>query len=110
MRKILAFIVVIIGFTACNSSKETTITKEEIPVTYNNSIKRIVLNKCIGCHRNDGAGGLNLETYENVKMSAQNGSLMDRINNAERPMPKAGLMSQKNRDAFQKWLENGFAE
>ncbi len=110
MKKVVLIASLIFSLTACNSSKVTEVSKEEVPVTYSNTIKRIVANKCVGCHKVYGSGGLNLESYENVKNSAQNGHLLERINDEQRPMPKAGLMSQKNRDAFQKWKENGFAE
>ena len=109
MKKALIITIGVFTILGCNSSKESEISKEEVPVTYSNTIKKIVGNKCIGCHKGYGAGNLNLETYENVKLSAQK-NLLNRINDTDYPMPKSGLMSQKNRDAFQKWKDNGFAE
>lgn len=102
-------------FVACNSTKKTApVTKTEQPeeaVTYSNTIKSLVNKKCIGCHKGyEAAGSLNLETYNGVKNAAQNGTLLQRINDNYKPMPKAGLMSEKNRGLFKKWADGGYQE
>lgn len=114
MKKVLLLITIVSALWACNTTKSTapvvTETKEDSGITYTNTIKKLVGSKCIGCHKGYGAGGLNLETFENVKKSAQSGTLLERINDVYKPMPKAGLMSEKNRDLFKKWAANGFAQ
>ena len=115
MKRTIILGISIITFAACSSTKETApVAKEskvEEAVTYTNTIKSLVNKKCVGCHKGYGAAGdLSLESYEAVKNSAEKGTLLKRINDAEKPMPKAGLMSEKHRALFQKWADNNFAK
>lgn len=80
-------------------------------VSYNGKIKSIITNNCSTCHGSaNGVGGFSLATYSEVKQYTQSGNLLDRINDANNPMPSSGLMSQANRDAFQNWANGGYAE
>ena len=101
-----------VAFIACNSTKESAPvakeTEKEEVVTYSNTIKSLVNRKCVGCHKIYGSGGLSLVTYENVKDATEKGKLLKRINDEAKPMPKAGLMSEKNRQLFQKWAVSGY--
>lgn len=111
MKQILISVGTVLILASCNTSKTTEVATEEVPVTYTNTIKKLVTRKCVGCHKGYGAAGsLSLETYESVKRSAKDGELLKRINDVYKPMPKAGLMSEKNRGLFQKWADNAYAE
>lgn len=113
MKHLSIFILASLLIVACKTTKksEGTTTKVEEAVSYSNAIKSVINKKCIYCHRGDQAArGLDLSTYEGVRAATETGTLLDRINNAEKPMPKAGLMSEKNRALFQKWVENNYAK
>lgn len=111
MKQILISVGTILILASCNTSKTTKVATEEVPLTYNNTIKKLVSRKCVGCHKGyQPAGSLSLDTYLGVKNSAKEGTLLKRINDVDKPMPKAGLMSEKNRALFQKWANNAFAE
>jgi len=80
-------------------------------VTYNGEIQAIVFNNCQTCHSGaTPAAGLDLTTFSNVHNSAANGNLIQRINNANSPMPPAGLMSASDRQKFADWQSSGFPE
>lgn len=96
-------------------------TKAEIPkeepvvvtqtVTYEADIKTIVQNSCLTCHGAvNPAAGLNLSTYLLVKDATQNGSLIQRINDASSPMPQSGLLPAEQRALFDKWVQDGYLE
>lgn len=107
--KEISFSLVMIILLACNNTKRS---KSEIKeITYQNTIQKIVKRKCTFCHRgNNAPNGLVLTSYAEVRAVTERGVLMQRINDAENPMPKSGLMSEKNRDAFKKWMENGYKQ
>lgn len=95
-------------------------TKAEIPanttpinrtVSYQSDIKTIVQNNCLTCHSAvNSAAGLSLETYQQVKNSAENGTLIQRINDAANPMPQSGLLPADTRALFDKWVTDGYLE
>ena len=111
MKRIILSLSLVVALASCHSSEKAEQGGvAEMSVTYENTIKGIVNKKCINCHRGYGAAGsLDLSTYASVKNATEKGSLLQRINDVYKPMPKAGLMSQKNRDLFQKWVDNNFA-
>ncbi len=62
-------------------------------VTFANDIYPIINNNCVGCHNNTFAsGGVNLESYDNIILVANNGSLMGAVKHQSgwSPMPKNG--------------------
>ncbi|MFD0836040.1 cytochrome c [Mariniflexile aquimaris] len=81
-------------------------------VTYNGNVKSIMSSFCISCHGNPPTNGapMSLTTYSQVKNAVESRGLINRINNANNPMPTGGLMSQANRDLIQKWLDDGLLE
>ncbi len=93
--KILVFIFtgfILIGCTAVTPAIKSEENWSEI--SYESHIKKLVKYNCIGCHRGAYAKAeLNLSTYSSVKLATQEGSLLNRINDLEHPMPIRGLMS-----------------
>lgn len=81
-------------------------------VTYNGHIKSIMSNFCTSCHGNPTTNGapMSLTTYAEVKSAVENRGLIQRINDANNPMPQGGLMSQANRALVQQWVNDGFLE
>lgn len=63
-------------------------------VKYNSHIAQVMTNNCLGCHSGaaTSGGGINLETYTNVRNETLNGKLLCSINHAGgcSAMPKNG--------------------
>lgn len=80
-------------------------------ITYNDHIQSIMLNNCVTCHSGvSPSAGLDLSTYQAVKSSAENGTLLTRVEDVSNPMPPNGLMSAELRAQIAKWAEDGFPE
>lgn len=91
---------------------EPTPTNPNEPVrTYANDVQPIMFNFCITCHSGGApAAGLDLSEYQATRTATETGNLINRINNAQSPMPQGGLMPQANRDIIQNWADNGYLE
>ena len=80
-------------------------------ITFKVHIQPLISSYCLNCHSNVNArGNLSLETYAQVRNSAENGNLIQRINNVANPMPISGLMSIENRTLFDDWVKNSYQE
>lgn len=80
-------------------------------VTYNGDVKAIIDNNCIGCHGTSSPqAGLSLVTYQQVRNAAENGNLLNRMNNATNPMPPSGLLPANTRALVDAWASEGFLE
>ena len=109
-------VVVMILFSGCTQSLipeeylESTIPIDSI-VTYENQIKSVISQNCIACHSGSNPNGnLRLENYDQVRNASENGTLIQRINDAANPMPTSGLMSSSTRALFDEWVSGGFIE
>ena len=81
------------------------------PITYNDHVASIMNNNCITCHSGSGpSGGFGLATYTEVLNAAQNRPLVERINDADNPMPQSGIMNQGNRSLIERWINDGHLE
>lgn len=90
---------------------ENNTSNETDTVTYTADIQPIMYNNCTTCHAGGApAAGLDLTTYTNVRSGAEFGNLVNRINNADNPMPGSGLLPESTRLKIDKWVENGFPE
>tara|TARA_B100001758_G_C18207807_1_gene503358 strand:- start:149 stop:508 length:360 start_codon:yes stop_codon:yes gene_type:complete len=111
---IILLILITISFSQC--SKETIDVNVNVPeiadtVFYDTDIKPIINTHCIGCHSGaNPSAGADLSTYELVKFQSEFGTLINRINDSQFPMPTSGLMSTENRGKFDKWVSDGFLE
>ena len=80
-------------------------------VTYESDVQAIMFNRCVTCHGGSAPqNGLDLGTYQNVRFSAENGNLIQRINDGVNPMPQNGLLSPELRQIMDKWVSDGFPE
>ena len=87
----------------------TTIPTE--PITYEAHISPVISSRCINCHSGSNPqGDLILETYNQVRNSVENGTLIQRINDPADPMPTTGLMPTSTRALFDEWVNNGYLE
>lgn len=81
------------------------------PITYETHISIVMSTNCTSCHGGSNPqGNLLLETYNQVRNSAENGTLIQRINDVANPMPPAGLMPASTRTLLDEWVQNGYLE
>ncbi len=81
--------------------------------TYNKDVKTIIDNSCAtsSCHDSTNpASGLRLTNYAEVKSAAENRGMIERMNNANDPMPASGRLSSDTRAIIDKWKADGFLE
>ena len=109
-------VVVMILFSGCTQSIipgeyiESTIPIDSI-VTYENQIRSIISQNCITCHSGSNPNGnLRLENYIQVRNSVEFGSLIQRINDSNDPMPPSGLLNLQSRLIFESWIQNNYEE
>ncbi len=83
-------------------------------VTYSNNIQNIISSRCYGCHSNtsysDYGGGVALEGYDNIKISADNGGLIGTIthNPDYTAMPKgSSKMDDCKINQIKTWVAQG---
>ena len=81
------------------------------PITYQRDISPIISSRCVSCHGGSNPeAGLLLETYIDVRNSAENSTLIQRINDPANPMPSSGLMPVSTRALFDQWRTDGYLE
>jgi uncharacterized membrane protein len=68
----------------------------------------IIQNNCIGCHSgNDPEAGLLLVTYSDIQAAVTSNGLMDRVNNANNPMPPTNQLNDCIKNQIQSWIDAG---
>jgi hypothetical protein len=93
------------------SVEPTSSTNQGDTVTYQTHISKVISNSCISCHGGSNPqGNLLLENYSHVRISAESGMLIERINDAADPMPTSGLLPAQTRALFDEWVQNGYLE
>ena len=113
MKKLVYLSIITIIIIGCTKAEiplagQVPITRE---VTYTKDIQPIIFNNCLTCHSAvNPRNGLILETYVQVKNSAQNGTLIARMNDAANPMPQSGLVTADKRALLDKWKADGYLE
>lgn len=117
MKKIKYLIVLIVFSMAAFSCTKAIIDEGAIPepidgaIKFDPDIQNIVFNHCVTCHGGAApSANLDLTTYQNVRSSAENGTLLNRVEDSANPMPPNGLLSLEQRQAIAKWAEDGFPE
>lgn len=61
---------------------------------------------CVSCHSSANlAGGFDISTYDRAK--ERNSKIVERMNNANSPMPPTGILSPTSRKLVQKWVSLG---
>ncbi|MCT4629071.1 hypothetical protein [Winogradskyella sp.] len=80
-------------------------------VTYQSDIQSIMTNNCITCHAGPvPSASLDLSNYQNTRLSAEQGSLVSRMNSVTNPMPPSGKLSPQILQIIDKWVTDGFPE
>jgi hypothetical protein len=103
--------------TSCTSTSPDDLTEEIASgtvVKYDIQVAPIIQSQCLSCHNGPNAnGGLRLENFTQVRESAQNGSLIDRITRSAgdpQVMPLSGRMPQATINIILQWQTDGFLE
>ena len=105
------YIAIIALMVSCTTAEIPLPNISDKTVTYTEDIQPIIFNNCLTCHSSvNPRNGLILETYDQVKNSAQNGTLIARMNDAANPMPQSGLLTPEKRALVDKWKADGFLE
>ncbi|GEM_PF-3552508 len=79
-------------------------------VTYSDLMGATEVNvfkkSCVSCHSSTNrAGGFDISTYDRAK--ERNSKIVERMNNANSPMPPSGILSPTSRKLVQKWVSLG---
>ncbi|MGI9518391.1 MAG: c-type cytochrome domain-containing protein, partial [Pirellulaceae bacterium] len=78
-------------------------------ISYSSDIQPIVHNFCVTCHSGKNPeGDFVLTSYEDVRKHIEDGSLLERINDADDPMPPSGQLPQYMRRMFKIWSDTGY--
>lgn len=105
--------------TNCSNDSEDDLTDDMVsqdPITYVDNVKAIIDNNCNNCHSDPPTNGapIALVSYAQVRNSAENGSLISRI---QRQVGESGAMPaggprlpQSLIDAILQWETDGFLE
>ena len=113
MRKkevILLVIFIVFYFSNCSTTTIDKVIIDEVN-TYESDVDIIISNNCLPCHAGAfPSAGLNLEGYENVRNSTENGNLLARINSITNPTPQSGLMSPISIATIEQWAIDGYIE
>lgn len=109
---VLSFFTFILILSNCTTA---FIDESEVPtvenVTYSNDISDIMFNYCLTCHgTTNPSAGLSLTTYNQVRSSAENGRLLNYIEDSANPMPPSGLMPASERAKIAKWAADGYPQ
>lgn len=113
---LLAFFVAIVVFQNCTTNTVDEGDIIDLPpiietITYDDDVEVIIVTNCVSCHSGPNANaGLQLTSYLNVKAAAEQGNLLNRINNATNPMPQGGLLPPETRQIIDQWVADGYLE
>ena len=116
--KLLFSAVLVLVLTACSNNSPADLQNIKVPdvVTYQNTIREIMVNNCVRCHGTVPTNGspMSLTTYANVKDAVLNRGTIDRMNRNPGDgllMPQGGpKLPQALIDAVVKWQAQGFQE
>ncbi|BDS15309.1 hypothetical protein [Aureispira anguillae] len=83
-------------------------TEPAVTVTYSSDIQNIMYNYCTSCHQGTApSANLDLSTYQNVRNATLQGTLVQRVNDANNPMPASGLIAASDRKKIDDWVQAG---
>ena len=112
------FTILVLSVSCTNNSPDDLIDKTQIvsDVTYQNSVKIIIENNCLGCHGAIPTSGspMSLTTYANVKQAVLARGLIERTKLQQGNgllMPQGGPKLPQNQiDILDKWLTQNLQE
>jgi hypothetical protein len=115
MKIFLAGILIFIAASCYYDSQEflypqVNNTCDTTNITFSKSVKPILANNCYSCHSNSNAasgGGIKLEDIADVKLYADNGSLMGTITHKSgfSLMPPSAPLDNCSITIIQKWID-----
>jgi hypothetical protein len=77
-------------------------------MSYSQEIQTILVNNCYACHSTTSPGVVDVfDSYEQLKIYADNGKLLSSIRDIANPMPPTGLMSECNINRIEAWVKAG---
>lgn len=80
-------------------------------ISFDHDIQPIMSNFCTTCHAGDDPDGeFVLTSYQAVRKKLEDGSLLERINDSDDPMPPSGIMPRHMRRLIRIWSDTGFKE
>ncbi|MCP4438608.1 MAG: hypothetical protein GY810_06650 [Aureispira sp.] len=105
--KIIYIFSFIVGLTfSIQSCQKDSKTK-----SYANDVAPIINNYCTTCHSGMAASaGIDLTSYQSVKHQTEQGNLLNRINDANTPMPPSGIIPKEERQIITDWSKISFPE
>ena len=115
-RTYIIFILILNVFYSCSYNSEDDLTEDIIVdvINYEDNIKSIIDNNCIGCHNNPPINGapMPLTTYNNVKQAVENRNLIGRISATDASLMPAGgqRLPQNLIDLVIQWEQEGLIE
>jgi mono/diheme cytochrome c family protein len=108
------FLLIVLAASSCYYDKEELLYGANVcdttNVRYSVHIATIINSNCISCHGGTAAngGGIKLGTYADVKVVADNGSLLNAVSRSASPMPKGGPRLSNCRIAeISTWIRTG---
>jgi hypothetical protein len=114
MKNLTLLSLILIAMSSCSQGYIPIAEQQQVPsgpINYQRDIRPVIASRCISCHGGSNPeAGLLLETYIDVRNSAESGSLIQRINDPANPMPSSGLMPVSTRALFDQWRADGYLE
>jgi len=119
MKKIAVLFFVLLSimfFINCENHSEDDLITPQNPIatekTYNADVKPIFNSSCISCHDNPTANGApsSFNTYALFRNGAENGAILDRMNNNVNPMPPGGNLPASTIAIIEQWAADGYLE
>ncbi len=114
LKFVAAFSAIVFIISSCYYDKEELLYGANLcdtsAVKYSVQIISILNSSCISCHGGTAAngGGIKLGTYNDVKVYATNGSLLNAVTRTNNPMPKGAPRLADCRIAeLRTWIRNG---
>jgi hypothetical protein len=81
---------------------------DTVAVKFSTVIQPLLNSECTSCHSPSGSQpDIPLDTYDNVKNYVTSGTLVERTNDSNSPMPPSGLMDNCRRNKIQAWVNQG---
>ncbi|MCH2215198.1 MAG: hypothetical protein MK086_08525 [Flavobacteriales bacterium] len=113
----ITFLLFLCSIIGCTYENEEELFPDELcgfppELNYVNTIEVIVQNNCAisGCHTgNSPSGGLFLNSYEQVKVIAESGQMVDRTI-IQGDMPPGSPLSNCEKQAIELWIAAGTPE
>ncbi|MFD2586723.1 hypothetical protein ACFSQJ_07255 [Croceitalea marina] len=122
--KLMLLFLALLCFFSCTNDSEADLIladqqeennddPESNEITYENTVRAIIQNSCVGCHDNPPRNGAPFSLINYQQVSNRSGAIlnaMSRQNGAPGAMPPSGRLPQNTIDMIQQWIDNGLPE